>query len=149
MSRASKGASYPWGSTTPRERLRTTSTKATKALDDAKSPGFGRVSPRVTASVQASLPLVEAMQHLAQAGLRTIDSNEQPLPCDAVRDAAERVNQAVRKLADSSALTLSERYRDFSEAVTALSGLASECSRRGVARPPEAPADDGWSAFKS
>lgn len=147
MARGSKSPSYPWGTTPPRARLRAVSAKAAKALADARSPEFGRIGPRVIVSVQASRPLVAALQHLADAGLRATDSDEQPLPSEIVRDGAQRVDRAVNDLAASSALTLSERYAAFSEAVTALCDLSSECLRRGIARPPEEPADDGWAAF--
>ena len=149
MAPAAKVRQYPWGTIPPRQRLSHVSEKATKALDHAKAPGFGQVASHVTVSVQASRPLVEILQYLAGSGLRATSSEEKPLPCDAVNDAVQQVNQAVSELASSSVLTLSERYAAFAESVTALAALGAEASRRGVARPVAKSVEDGWATFET
>ena len=147
MATARTHVRYPWGTLAPRERLRVVCAKASQALDDAKVPGFGQVSDRVSAAVQASRPLVDALRFLSDAGLRSKAGGDF-LPADEVRDAVGRVDRAVSDLAAASVLELSEGYRGFSEAVNALLEVAEACKRRGIASPAAARAHDAWAAFE-
>ena len=63
MASAQRRAPYPWGTIAPRQRLRLVSASARKALDGAKSPGFGRVSGSVSGAVRGTaLAWVEALR---------------------------------------------------------------------------------------
>ena len=147
MAPAEKRTRYPWGTLAPRQRLRLVCANARKALDNAKSPGFGQVSGSVSGAVKATRPLVDAMQYLSGAGLRSSADGE-PLAADEVRAAADRVDCSVSDLAAASVLELSDRYRAFSEAVTALLDIADVSSHRGIARSLDDRADDGWATFE-
>ena len=147
MASVRRRTAYPWGTTPPRQRLRVVRDKAGGALEDAGSPGFGEVTLRVSAAVQATRPLVDALRYLSGAGLRSSPGCE-PFAGDDVRVSLDRVNRSVNDLAAASVLELSDRYREFSEAVTALLAVADEALRRGIARPSEDRADDGWTVFK-
>ena len=147
MASAQRRVRYPWGTMAPRQRLRLVCAGARKALDNAKSPGFGQVSGWVSGAVKATRPLVDAMQYLSGVGLRPSTDGE-PLAADEVRAAVDRVDRSVSDLAAVSVLELSDRYRAFSEAVGALLAIADESLRRGIAGPLEDRADDGWAVFE-
>ena len=138
---------YPWGAVAPRERLRVVCSRLARALDDAKSPGFGQVSARVSAVVQATRPLVDALRYLSQNGLRP-GSGAEPLPARELLEAVDLADRAVSDLAAASALELSEHYRSFSEAVDALLALGEQCRHRGVAAAAIERARDGWTVFE-
>ena len=140
-------ASYPWGGVAPRQHLRDVCARVTRALDDAKSPGFGQVSARVSTAVQATRPLVDAFRHLSQKGLRP-STGAASLAAAEVLDAVDAVDRAVNDLAAVSAVELSERYRTFSEAAGALLAVAEQCKRQGIVSPAAESAPDGWSVFE-
>lgn len=150
MADSERRSRYPWGTTTPRPRLRAVCAGVRVALDDAKSPGFGPHASRVTRVVQATVPLVEAMRHLSGAGLRpAATADAKPIDAADVRAAVDRVDGSVNDLAAASVFDLSERYRAFCDAVEALLTVADDSVRWGIARPPEARAGDGWAVFTS
>ena len=101
---------YPWGAVAPRGRLRVVCARVAQALDDAKSPGFGQVSARVSTAVQATRPLVDALRYLSETGLRP-NSGVDFLPAQEVLAAVDVADRAVNDLAAVSALELSERLR--------------------------------------
>ena len=138
---------YPWGVSAPRARLRVVAARVTRALDDARSPGFGQVSPRVSAAVQVTRPLVDALRYLSETGLRP-NSGVEPLAAQEVLGAVDVANRAVNDLAVASAFEFSERYRTFSEAVNALLALAEQCKDRGIAPTAAERARDGWAVFE-
>ena len=138
---------YPWGASAPRARLHAVGARVTRALDDARSPGFGQASARVSAAVQATRPLVDALRYLSEAGLRSTAGID-PLPAQEVLAAVGVADRAVNELASASALELSERYRTFFEAVNALLVLAEQCQHRGIAPPDATRARAGWAVFE-
>ena len=81
MASARSRVRYPWGTTPPRQRLRSVCATARKALDNAKSPGFRHLSGRISGAVKATRPLLAAMQYLSRAGLRPNTEGE-PLASD-------------------------------------------------------------------
>ena len=147
MAHAPGRVPYPWGTVPPRQRLAVVSAKVHKALEEARTGGFRDIAGHVAASVRASRALVDAMDHLAQAGLRSTDARMQPVSPDRVHDALRKVRHAVSELAASSALTLSERYQGFCDAVGGLAELAAECERCGVVRPAQDRTSGGWDVF--
>ena len=146
MASAQRRAPYPWGTIAPRQRLRLVSASARKALDSAKSPGFGRVSDSVSGAVRSTRALVDALRYLSGAGLRSSPDGD-ALAADDVRTAVDRVDRSVSDLAAASVLELSDRYRAFSEAVNALLEVADASSRQGIACPLDDGAD-GWATFE-
>ena len=147
MTSVRRPVSYPWGAMAPRQRLRVVCAGVRKALDSAKSPGFGQVSGCVSGAVLSTRPLVVAMRYLSGSGLRSGAEGE-PLAADEVREAVDVVDRSVSDLAAASVFEISDRYRAFSEAVTALLDVADESLRRGIARPLDDRGDDGWAAFE-
>ena len=147
MASARSRVRYPWGTTPPRQRLRSVCASARKALDNAKSPGFRHLSGRISGAVKVTRPLLAAMQYLSRAGLRP-NTEGQPLASDEVRVALDRVELTISDLAAASVFELSDRYRSFSEAVNALLDVAEQSLRGGIHRPLNGPTDVDWAAFE-
>ena len=138
---------YPWGTETPGPRLRTLCAKTRTALEQADAPGFHRIGERIDTAVKAVRPLVETMEFVARAGLRTgprVDGTVQGV--DAF-DAARAVGEALIALEASSARTQSGCYETFVAAVEALMALAESGIEHGIAGNEESGAGNPWHAF--
>ena len=151
MAPSSRTTQYPWGTVTPRERLRTLSERLRTAMAATHECGFTAVPDRVKGVVHASRPLVDAMEHLGRAGLRPPArggaSSDLPLACDVVLCAVESVNECLAGLVSSTIHDASERYRAFAEACEALLELADRAIRFGIAGGASAVSGDPWKAF--
>ena len=148
---SSKATQYPWGTVTPRERLRTLSEKLRGTMKTTGEPGFPAIPDRVKGVVHALHPLVKTMEHLAHAGLRPTTrggaSADLPLTSDAVLSAVESVNERLAVLVSSTIHDASEHYRGFAEACEALLDLADRAIQGGIAGGGSVPSGDPWKAF--
>ena len=99
MAASSRNTQYPWGTITPRERLRMLSEKLRTAMNDTKSSGFSDVADRVKAVVRASRSLVDTLEHLARVGLRPMGkqhhASDLPVPAAAVDAAVQSHNTSL------------------------------------------------------
>ena len=138
---------YPWGTETPGPRLRTTCAKARSALDQVNAPGFHEIAGRVQAAVQAVRPLVDTMDYLARAGLRTARKDAETVQGSNVYSAVRNVREALVALHASTALTQSTCYEALVGALETLMGLADTAIEHGIAGTGEADPDDPWQAF--
>lgn len=151
MPSSSKATQYPWGTTTPRERLRTLCEKVRSAMQAATEPGYTDIPDRVKSVVQASHPLVETMAHLGHAGLRpstrTAGGSELPLTSDAVLSSVDSVNASLASFVHSTIHDVSDQYRGFAEACEALLELAERAIQSGIAGGGSVPSGDPWKVF--
>ena len=151
MTSVPRSSQYPWGTMTPRERLRTLSEKLRGALKDTSEPGFFEIPERVKATVHAVHPLVEAMDHLARSGLRPMNkkgaSASDALPAAHVAAAVQCVNTALGAVVTASVHDATERYQAFAEASDALVELAARVIERGIAGSDPGSVERPWEAF--
>lgn len=151
MAASSKSSHYPWGTMTPRERLRALSEKLRSALNETQSSGFSDIAERVKAVVHASRPLVDTLEHLARAGLRPMgkqpDASDLPVSAAAVDAAVQSVNTSLGDVVSSSIHTSSERYQAFDAACEALLELAARAIKGGIAGSAPGSGRDPWKAF--
>lgn len=138
---------YPWGTETPGPRLRTTRAKARSALDQVNAPGFHEIVERVHAAVQGVRPLVDTMDYLARAGLRTVGRDPENVQGKDVSEAVRAVRDALVALHASTALTQSTCYEALAGALETLMGLADTAIEHGIAGTGETDPDDPWQAF--
>ena len=140
MAASSRNTQYPWGTITPRERLRMLSEKLRTAMNDTKSSGFSDVADRVKAVVRASRSLVDTLEHLARVGLRPMGkqhhASDLPVPAAAVDAAVQSHNTSLADVVWSSTHTLSERYQAFDAACEVLLDLAARAIKGGIAGSP-------------
>ena len=138
---------FPWGRETPGRRLRTACDKARTALEQVDAPGFHRIPERVNAAVQAVLPLVETMEFVARAGLRTRARSADTVPGADVSTAVRTVREALAALLQSSASTQSARYEALVAALNAVITLAETGIEHGIEGTGTSALDDPWQAF--
>ena len=138
---------YPWGTETPGPRLRTTCAKARAALEQVSVPGFHAIAERVDAAVQAVRPLVDTMDYVARAGLRTAGKDAETVRGKDVSEAVREVREALVELHASNALTQSARYEALVGALETLIALADTAIQHGIAGTGETDPDDPWQAF--
>ena len=138
---------YPWGTETPGPRLRATCAKARSALEQANAPGFHAIVERVDAAVQGVRPLVDTMDYVARAGLRTGGKDAGSVQGKDVSGAVRAVREALIALHASTALTQSTRYEALVGALEALMELADTAVQHGIAGTGETDPDDPWQAF--
>ena len=151
MPRGSKATVYPWGTVTPRERLRALSEKLRSAMQAAQAPGFRDIPERVQGVVHATRPLVDTLDYLAGAGLRPTHRGNAaaglPVACVAVFSAVESANDCLGALVSSTIHDASERYLAFIEACEALLEFADRAIQCGIAGGGAVPSGDPWKAF--
>ena len=139
---------YPWGTETPGPRLRAAAARARTGIEQVQAPGTHRQIPeRIDAAVQGARPLVEALEHLARAGLRTRGSNRNAIAGASVSEAVDTVREALAAMAGSSATTLSARFEAFATAVEALIGLGETGIELGITGTGEVDPHDPWKAY--
>ena len=146
-----KATMYPWGSVTPRERLRALSEKLRSAMEAAQAPAFRDIPERVQVVVHATRPLVDTLEYLAGAGLRPTTrgqaSSALPVASDAVFSAVESANESLGALVSSSVDDVSARYAAFAQSCDGLLELGEQAIQGGVAGGGSAPSADPWKAF--
>ena len=139
---------YPWGTETPGPRLRAAAARARAGIEQVQAPGTHRQIPeRIDAAVQGARPLVEALEHLARAGLRTRGSNKNAIAGASVSEAVDTVREALAAMAGSTAITLSGHFDAFASAVEALIGLSETGIEFGIAGTEKVAAHDPWDAY--
>ena len=139
---------YPWGTETPGPRLRATAARARTGIEQVQAPGTHRqIADRIDGAVQKLYPLVDALDHLARAGLRTRGSNKNAIDGRSVATAVEAVREALAAMAGSTATTLSGHFDAFATAVEALIALSETGIELGITGTGEADAHDPWKAY--
>ena len=151
MTSAPRSPQYPWGTMTPRERLRTLSEKLRGAMKDTSEPGFFEILNRVQAAVHAVHPLVETMDHLSRSGLRPMNkkgaSAADSLPAADVASAVQSVNAALGGVVSASIHDATERYQAFADSSDALVELAARVIELGIAGSDPGAVERPWEAF--
>ena len=139
---------YPWGTETPGPRLRAACARARTGIEQVTAPGTHRqIADRIDGAVQGLRPLVETMEYLARAGLRTRGSNKNALDGGTVAQGVEAVREALAAMAASTASTLSPHLEAFAGAVEALSALSESGIELGISGTGEAAPHDPWEAY--
>ena len=139
---------YPWGTETPGPRLRAACARARTGIEQVKSPGnHHEIAGRIDAAVQGLRPLVETMEYLARAGLRTRGSNKNAIAGTSVAKAVDAVREALAAMSGSTATTLSGHFDAFASAVEALIALSETGIELGIGGTGEAAPHDPWDAY--
>ena len=148
MTRSQKRPEYAWGTKAPGQRLRDTSERLRKSLDDASGRSFPEIPKRVGAVVKDSRSLLDALEHLSKVGYRPKQKST-PLTRDEIQTVTEGVHVAVGDLASASILDATERYRELQSALEALLELGEEVMTRGVVGSGAPVPQDPWGAFEA
>ena len=91
--------------------------------------------------------MVEALEYLARAGLRTRGSNKNAIAGASVSEAVDAVREALAAMATSTATTLSGHFDTFASAVEALIALSESGIELGIAGTREVDLHDPWKAY--
>ena len=139
---------YPWGTETPGPHLRAACARARTGIEQVQAPGTHRqIADRIDGAVQKLRPLVEALDHLARAGLRTRGSNKNAIDGRSVATAVEAVREALAAMAASTAMTLSNHFEAYASAVEALIALSESGIKLGIVGTGEVDRHDPWNAY--
>ena len=139
---------YPWGTETPGPRLRAAAARARTGIEQVNAPGKHRQIPdRIDAAVKGARSLVDALEYLARAGLRTRGSNKNAIAGASVSEAVDALREALAAMATSTATTLSGHFDAFATAVEALIALSETGIELGIAGTGEVDRHDPWDAY--
>ena len=137
---------YPWGTKQPRLRLRETSQRLRKVLRTVEEGGFVRLDDRVKAVVGAARPLVDTLDHLSRAGLRSTEGKTAVGHAE-VAAVVQATHAAVGDLAMASVLSLSERYGVLADVLAALLDMSDQVLDRGISAAASGLDSNPWKSF--
>ena len=142
-------ARYPWGSDKPSNRLRTVSSRLNDRLTKAREPNYLDIQKSINEVISEARLLVDALDFLAGRGLRSRKADAKPINHSEIASANAAVHKAVTKLTTSSAIDLSDCYKELEDAIRHLLDCADHARSNGVNASMESPTENAWDTFTS
>ena len=140
---------YPWGSDKPSNRLRTVSSRIHDRLTKAREPSYTDIQRSINEVIGEARLLVDALDFLADRGLRSRKADAKPIDHSEITSANQAVHKAVAKLTTSSAIDLSDCYKDLEDSIKLLLECADRARSNGVTASMDSPTENAWDTFTS